>query len=177
MHTSTTMVRSKNHSATVSLGGINAKWFENIGRLEWFPNIIPINATTELTNYGYVVRDPLEPKLPCFPEVYEMVHGKRPSGQAWNAWKAFFVAGFGVQKAMWLPQKTESDIVETYRAAAAKVIADAEFQTVVEKSLGGYKQLAGEAARKAFDQVLSVSKEDKAWVLQWIKDEYGIEVK
>ena len=31
--------------------------------------------------------------------------------------------------------------------------------------------------RKAFDQVLSVSQEDKAWVIKWIKDEYGVEVK
>ena len=138
---------------------------------------VPLMTWGVLDKYGYVVRDPLEPKLPCFPEVYEMVHGKRPSGQAWNAWKAFFVAGFGVQKAMWLPEKTKSDVVNTYREAAAKVIADAEFQTVVAKSLGGYQQLTGEAARKAFDQVLSVSKEDKAWVLQWIKDEYGVEVK
>jgi tripartite-type tricarboxylate transporter receptor subunit TctC len=87
------------------------------------------------------------------------------------------VAGFGVQKAMWLPKKTKPEVVETYRMAAAKVIADPEFQGVVEKSLGGYRQLAGDDARKAFDQVLGVSKDDKAWVIQWIKDEYGVEVK
>jgi hypothetical protein len=40
-----------------------------------------------------------------------------------------------------------------------------------------YKQLAGEDARKAFDQVLSVSAEDKAWVLKWIKDKYDVDVK
>jgi endonuclease YncB( thermonuclease family) len=67
--------------------------------------------------------------------------------------------------------------VAAYREAAAKVIADPEFQGVVEKSLGGYTQLSGEKARKAFDQVLSVSQEDKAWVIKWIKDEYGVEVK
>jgi hypothetical protein len=31
--------------------------------------------------------------------------------------------------------------------------------------------MAGEKASKAFDQVLSVPKEDKAWVVKWIKDE------
>jgi tripartite-type tricarboxylate transporter receptor subunit TctC len=78
---------------------------------------------------------------------------------------------------MWLPEKTKPEIVAAYREAAAKVIADPEFQGVVEKSLGGYTQLPGEKARKAFDQVLSVSQEDKAWVIKWIKDEYGVEVK
>ena len=78
---------------------------------------------------------------------------------------------------MWLPTKTKPEIISAYRAAAAKVVSDPEFQGVVEKSLGGYPQLAGEKAKKAFEQVLSVSAEDKAWVLKWIKDKYGVEVK
>lgn len=138
---------------------------------------VPLMTWGVLDDAGNVVRDPVEPDLPCFPEVYEMVHGKKPSGQEWNAWKAFMVAGFGVQKAMWLPEKTKPEVVAAYREAAAKVIADPEFQTVVEKSLGGYPQMAGERARNAFDQVLGVSKEDKAWVIQWIKDKYDVEVK
>ena len=138
---------------------------------------VPLMTWGVLDDAGNVVRDPIEPDLPCFPEVYEMVHGKKPSGQAWKAWKAFMVAGFGVQKAMWLPQKTKPEIVAAYREAAGKVIADPEFQSVVEKSLGGYTQLAGDKASKAFEQVLSVSQEDKAWVIKWIKDKYDVEVK
>jgi len=138
---------------------------------------VPLMTWGVLDDDGNIVRDPIEPDLPCFPEVYEMVHGKKPSGQAWNAWKAFMIAGFGVQKAMWLPEKTKPEVVEAYREAAKKILADPEFLTVVEKSLGGYEQMAGEKARNAFDQVLSVPKEDKAWVVQWIKDEYDIEVK
>jgi len=138
---------------------------------------VPLMTWGVLDDDGKIVRDPIEPDLPCFPEVYEMVLGKKPEGQRWEAWKAFFIAGFGVQKAMWLPQNTKPEIVAAYREAAVKVIADPEFQVVVEKSLGGYKQLAGESARKAFDQVLSVSKEDRAWVIKWIKEKYDIEVK
>jgi tripartite-type tricarboxylate transporter receptor subunit TctC len=138
---------------------------------------VPLMTWGVLDDEGNIVRDPIEPDLPCFPEVYEMVHGKKPSGQAWNAWKAFMIAGFGVQKAMWLPEKTKPEVIDAYREAAKKILADPEFQTVVEKSLGGYQQMAGEKARKAFDQVLSVPKEDKAWVVKWIKDEYDIEVK
>jgi hypothetical protein len=78
---------------------------------------------------------------------------------------------------MWLPQKTKPEIVTAYREAAAKVIADPQFLDVVQKSLGGYPQLAGDKAQKAFEQVLGVSGQDKAWVLKWIKDKYGVEVK
>jgi tripartite-type tricarboxylate transporter receptor subunit TctC len=152
-------------------------YIKNVRPLVKQGQAVPLMTWGVLDDNGNVVRDPIEPDLPCFPEVYEMVHGKKPSGQAWNAWKAFMVAGFGVQKAMWLPAKTKPEIVDAYRAAAAKVVADTEFQTVVEKSLGGYPQLAGEKAKKAFEQVLSVSKEDKAWVIKWIKDKYDVEVK
>jgi putative tricarboxylic transport membrane protein len=138
---------------------------------------VPLMTWGVLDDNGNIVRDPIEPDLPCFPEVYEMVLGKKPEGQRWEAWKAFFIAGFGVQKAMWLPKNTKPEIVAAYREAAVKVIADPEFKVVVDKSLGGYQQMAGETARKAFDQVLSVSKEDRAWVIKWIKEKYDIEVK
>ena len=49
---------------------------------------VPLMTWGVLDDDGNIVRDPIEPDLPCFPEVYEMVHGKKPSGQAWNAWKA-----------------------------------------------------------------------------------------
>ena len=87
------------------------------------------------------------------------------------------VAGFAVQKAMWLPEKTPQDVVDAYRATAEKILADAEFKQVLEKSLGGYDQYAGLKARKAFEQVLSVSAADKKWLLNWLKEKYDVEVK
>ena len=138
---------------------------------------VPLMTWGVVDDNGNIVRDPIEPDLPCFPEVYEMVHGKKPSGPAWEAWKAFFIAGFGVQKAMWLKKDTDPEVVKTYRETAAKILEDPEFKAVIEKSLGGYEQMAGEKARKAFDQVLAVSKEDRAWVVKWIKDNWNVEVK
>ncbi|MFZ7128115.1 MAG: Bug family tripartite tricarboxylate transporter substrate binding protein [Desulfobacterales bacterium] len=137
---------------------------------------VPLMTWGILDNNGMIVRDPIEPDLPTFKEVYAMVHGKEPSGQAWEAWKAFFIAGFGVQKAMWLPEGTDPAIVEAYREAAGKIIVDEEFKTVNEKSLGGYPQLAGSAARIAFGQVLNVPKADKQWVVDWIKEKWGVTI-
>ncbi len=151
-------------------------YIKNVRPLVEMGKATPLMTWGVLDDDGNIVRDPIEPELPCFPEAYEMVHGKKPSGSAWNAWKAFFIAGFGVQKAMWLPGKTKSEIVDAYRDAAHKILDDSEFQQVVEKSLGGYPQLAGKKAQKAFDQVLSVSDADKAWVIQWIKDRYNVDV-
>jgi hypothetical protein len=51
MHSSSTLSRSENQSTSVSIGGINRKWSKDIFRMEWAPEIMPINATTELTYY------------------------------------------------------------------------------------------------------------------------------
>ncbi|MCK4783843.1 MAG: hypothetical protein KAV87_08850 [Desulfobacteraceae bacterium] len=138
---------------------------------------VPLMTWGVLDEKGNVVRDPMESGLPCFPEAYEMVHGKRPSGPAWDAWKTFFIAGFAAQKAMWLPEKTSKAIVKTYRTAAAKVIADPEFKEVIKKSLGGYEQMVGKDARAAFDQVVSKAEGSKAWILKWLKDRFNVTVK
>lgn len=138
---------------------------------------VPLMTWGVLDEKGNVIRDPVESGFPCFPEAYEMVLGKKPSGPAWRAWKAFFAAGFGVQKAMWLPAKTSPEIVEAYRAAATKIIVDPEFKKVIKKSLGGYSQLVGKEARQAFNEVLSVPPESKKWLLKWLKDRYDVTVK
>ncbi|UCH21418.1 MAG: tricarboxylate transporter [Deltaproteobacteria bacterium] len=138
---------------------------------------IPLMSWGALDANGNIVRDPVEPDLPSMPEAYEMLYGKKPSGPGFNAWKAFFIAGFGMQKAMWLPEKTSKDIVATYRDAAAKVIADPEFKEVVEKSLGGYPQLAGKDAESAFDKVLSVPKKDRDWLINWIETKYDVKIR
>ncbi len=135
---------------------------------------VPLMTWGVLDRDGTIVRDPIEPDLPCFPEVYEMVHGEKPSGPEWQAWKAFLIAGFGLQKAMWLPENTPDEIVQDYRAAAAKIIADSQFQGEVEKSLGGYPQLVGKLAHESFKQVIDVPDESKSWMRDWITSKYGI---
>ncbi|MEJ2068616.1 MAG: tricarboxylate transporter, partial [Deltaproteobacteria bacterium] len=138
---------------------------------------VPLMTWGILNEQGKIVRDPIQPDLPCFPEAYEIVNGKEPSGPAWDAWKSYFVAGFAVQKAMWLAEQTPEDIVETYRTAAGQIMADPEFKKMIEKSLGGYDQMVGKEARAAFEEVLAVPAESKSWLLQWLKDRFDVTVK
>jgi tripartite-type tricarboxylate transporter receptor subunit TctC len=152
-------------------------YIKNVRPLIQQGKAIPLMSWGAMDENGNIVRDPVEPDIPSMPEAYEMLYGKKPSGPAFNAWKAFFIAGFGMQKAMWLPEKTSKDIVATYRDAAAKVIADPEFQAVVKKSLGGYTQLAGKDAEAAFKQVLSVPKKDRDWLINWIETKYEVKIR
>ncbi|XQF93581.1 hypothetical protein ACOBV9_07205 [Pseudoalteromonas espejiana] len=42
-----------------------------------------------LNKEGKIVRDPTFPDLPHVGEVYEMIHGKKPTGVEYNVWKTF----------------------------------------------------------------------------------------
>lgn len=152
-------------------------YIKNVRPLVQQGHAVPLLSWGVVDDDGNIVRDPQEPNLPSLPEAYEIMYGKKPKGPAWNAWKAFFIAGFAVQKAMWLSEKTPDDIVAAYREAAEKTIADPEFQKIIAKSLGGYPQMAGLKARKAFDQVLRVPKKDRTWLINWLKTKYDITIK
>ena len=133
----------------------------------------PLFAWGALDAEGEIVRDPTFPDLPSFPEVYEMVHGEAPSGPAWDAWKAFYASGFGVQKFVMLPEGTDEGIVEAYRGAFADMVADAEAMGTLEGEIGSYEQITGDALIPAKAAATEVAPETEEWVLTWLEERYG----
>ncbi|WP_237212689.1 Bug family tripartite tricarboxylate transporter substrate binding protein [Ruegeria lacuscaerulensis] len=105
---------------------------------------------------GNIVRDPTFPDLPSFPEVYEQVHGKAPSGQEWEVWKSLYFAGYPAQKMIFLPNETPDDIVQAYRDAAQAVISAPDFAERAEAVLGTYPQAVGEGAETMMQQAVDL---------------------
>jgi tripartite-type tricarboxylate transporter receptor subunit TctC len=139
--------------------------------------VVPMWSWGALDESGNLARDPTVPELPHFGEVYEMVHGKKPSGTAWNAWMAFFVAGFPGQKMAFLPKGTPKEIVDAYREAMKKVFADPDFKKTAAKALGDYPQYTGAAAEKTMALAIKIDKEDRDWVRNWLKERFNVELK
>jgi len=135
---------------------------------------IPLMSWGALDANGDVVRDPTFPDLPSFPEVYEMVHGEKPSGEAWDAWKAFFTAGFPGQKMVFLPKGTSQDIIDTYSAAFAKIVSAPDFAEKAQKTLGTYPQSTGEDAAKVKDVATNVPEAAQDYVRGWLTDAYNV---
>ena len=135
---------------------------------------IPIMTWGALDDNGNVVRDPTFPDLPSFPEVYEQVKGKKPSGPAYDAWKAFFVAGFPAQKFMVVPAGTPEEIVKEYEAGFKKIFADPEYLAKKDKIIGTYAQVAGKAAEARFKAATAVPPTAKKWVRDWLIKKYNV---
>ena len=138
---------------------------------------MPLWSWGTLDASGNLARDPTVPDLPHFGEVYEMVTGKKPSGTSWNAWQAFFVAGFPGQKMAFLPKNTPKDIVDAYRGAMTKVFADPGFKAGSRKALGVYPQFTGAAAEKTMVLATRIDADDRNWVRDWLKRRFQVELK
>ena len=123
-----------------------------------------------------VVREPTFPDLPSFKEVCEATDGCETSGPAWDAWKAFFIAGYPSQKIAFLPAGTPQDVIDTYTAAFEAVRARPDFKEIASQQVGEYPMFVGAGAQKATDEATTVSDEAKQFVLTWLKDAYGVEL-
>ena len=135
---------------------------------------VPLFSWGVLDARGEFVRDPTFPDLPHFAEAYEMAYGKKPSGTAYEAFKAFVVAGFAAQKPIFLPKGTPKDIVDAYVQALDRVVKTPAFKEKAGKELGDYEQAVGPAAQQAVKVALSIDPEAKAWVKEWLKRRFDV---
>jgi tripartite-type tricarboxylate transporter receptor subunit TctC len=135
---------------------------------------IPIMTWGALDDDGNLVRDPTFPDLPHFAEVYEQVKGKKPSGPAFDAWKAFFVAGFPAQKFVVVPKETPDAIVKEYQDAIKKMFADPEYEANKGKMIGTYPQVTGKTAEVRFKSAIHVPPAAKTWVREWLTKKYNV---
>lgn len=125
---------------------------------------------------GKLTRDPAAPDVPTFNEFYKAVHGKDPSGPGYEAWLALMGVSIPLSKSLLLAPGTSKDVVEMWRGAVRKMLADAEFKQKAAKEFGPYPQIVGEAVRPIIKQALSVSPEARQWLAKYVKVRYDVEL-
>ena len=135
---------------------------------------VPIFSWGALDDDGNIVRDPTFPDMPSFKEVCEATEGCETSGTAWDAYKAFFVAGFANQKTVYLPGSASDEMVQMYTDAFDAITARPDFAELSAETLGVYPQQTGAAAVEATEQATTISDEAKQYVLDWLKEDYGV---
>ncbi|MEM6890417.1 MAG: tricarboxylate transporter [Pseudomonadota bacterium] len=135
---------------------------------------VPMMTWGALDADGNIVRDPTFPDIPTFKEVCEATEGCETSGEQWDAWKAFFIAGFPAQKMVFLPNGASDDAIATYTAAFEAVKARADFAEISSARLGVYPQMTGPAAQTALESATNVSAEAKSFIVNWLQEKYGV---
>jgi tripartite-type tricarboxylate transporter receptor subunit TctC len=123
---------------------------------------------------GNLTRDPAFPDLPHAAEAIQMVLGKAPSGQEWDAFKAFLVAGFHAQKLVVLPKGTPKEIVETYRTAVRNMIKDPAYQAGSAQALGGYEQVTDQAGEALYRAGTTIDPAAREWARNYLTKTHNV---
>ncbi|MEX2643980.1 MAG: hypothetical protein WD270_11025 [Acetobacterales bacterium] len=135
---------------------------------------IPFTVQGYLNAEGDMIEDPGNPDIPTVAEAYEMVNGKRPSGPQFEAYKTLISVSVMTSKALVLPAGTPQEIVDFYREAMAKVIADPGWEKESERFLGGYPTLLGREATAALKSATTMDTETKKWLFDWLDETYDV---
>lgn len=138
---------------------------------------VPMMSWGALDDNGNIVRDPTFPDMPTFKEVCEATAGCETKGEKWEAWKAFFTAGFPAQKMVFLPEGASASAIATYTKAFQAILARPDFAEISAVRLGKYPQMTGKAAATAMASAINVPAESKAFILNWLNERYGVVIK
>jgi hypothetical protein len=147
---------------------------KNASQLVKAGKAVPLYTLGIVDEGGQVSRDPNFKDLPSFPEAYEIVHGKQPSGEAYEAWKALLKMGVMANKALVLPAGTPKPIVEAWRSTIRKVLDDPEFDKKAASIVEGYPQFVGEAARPIIKDATTFSPEAWRWIKDYLKTAHNV---
>lgn len=149
-------------------------YLKNASQLVKAGKAVPLFALGILDDKGNLVRDPNFPDLPSFAEVYEIMHGKKPSGPGYEAWKAILQMGVMANKSILLPAGTPQPIVESWRAAVQKTLSDPEFEAKASSVIEGYPQFVGESARPIMKGAITLSPEVWEWIKGFLKSKHDV---
>ena len=154
----------------------SSAYIKNVQPLVDAGTAVPLFSWGVLDDDGNLTRDPTFPDIPSFGEAYETLTGHAPSGEAYDAYFAFFTAGFPAQKMVFLPKDTPQEIVDAYQAAVTAMKADPEYQATKEKVLGTYEQVTGKPAQALFEKGTRITPELRKGVVDMLAADYGVKL-
>lgn len=137
---------------------------------------IPLFTAGVVDAKGQVVRDPNEPDLPHFGEVWELMHGKKPAGAGWDAWMASSKMNTMMNKSIFLPAGTPKHIVDAWIRSINEMLNDPLFDKEAGAIIEGYPQFIGDAARPIIRDSITLSPEVWTWIKNYFKTEHKLEL-
>ena len=130
----------------------------------------------QLDDAGEVVRDPNFADVPTVAEAYEQLHGKKPAGEKYEAYKTLLGLTYTYQKSLWVPKAAPSKAVDLLRSSCAELGADKGFQDKAAKVLGGYPLVADPSMPGRVREAYTVSSSVRAYITELLAAKYNIHV-
>lgn len=103
---------------------------------------------------------------------YEKMYNKPPSGNAWEAYKSI-AATRSADKPLLLPPGTPQNIVDTYWAAAEKLVKDPEFLKTTDELYAENEWIVGKEFDDLFKGQVKMSPDTRKWLSNLLESKYG----
>jgi tripartite-type tricarboxylate transporter receptor subunit TctC len=137
---------------------------------------VPLMAFGQVNEDGDVVRDPNFPDVPTVVEVYQMLNGEAPAGEASEAYKTMLALTYTYQKAMWVPHDTPPEAVTTLRESAEQLAISRGFQEEAADVLGGYPLVADEQLAERIRDAYTVDDDVREYVVDLLETDYQVDL-
>ena len=125
---------------------------------------------------GKYNRDPTWPNVPTFYEIYEQGTGKKFAGPEAMSTLALIRVGTLANKSFHLPKGADKDALAAWRNALRKTMDDPGFLKKKAKILGKFTVSIGEPARKALHAAINLSKQERAYIMKYVKVRYNLDL-
>jgi len=137
---------------------------------------VPLYTFGVINEDGSISRDPALPNIPTFDEAYKAVHGKAPSGTAYEAWRSLMAVSVPLSKSWNLMRGTPPEVIKVWREAARKVYAEVMRSPKGQKIFGPYKNIMTDAAIKIRDQGTTLDPKAADWLASYVDERYNIKI-
>lgn len=119
---------------------------------------------------GNLIRDPSLPNVPTAAELYQQIHGRPPSGPAWEAYRTLAADRTHI---LHMAPGAPDNLTATIREAALAMLNDPAFLADSRSVMGESHYAAGEEAMRVF-RGEAVRPEILRWVRDLLQKEYGM---
>jgi len=144
-------------------------------RLANRPDVVPLYTDGILDEHGDVVRDPSWPDLPSVKDVYITLHGKAPSGPAWEAYKIALGTRGALDMIVWLHADAPKEVVDELTQAFRDMSHDPEYQKALAMQTGGYPIIVGQEVLKPLvKQTFDIDPSVREWLYGWLEQKYNV---
>jgi tripartite-type tricarboxylate transporter receptor subunit TctC len=122
---------------------------------------------------GKFVRDPIAPELRTFWEAHEEWRGRPLEGIERKAFDSLYATVLA-NKGLVLPEGTPDAIVEVYREAMERVIANPEVATRIQFDVGPYPMYIREEAETAHAQAAAMDEDVRTWLKDFLAEHHPV---
>lgn len=137
---------------------------------------VPLFSLGFIDDQGNYGRDPSQPDLPSFLEVYERLNGEPLSGEPYDAWMSVFGLNVMASRALLLPEGVSDEIYDVYTQAMHDILeeidSDPELAARASEILGPGPHAIGDAAQRNLRTAVVFDEAAFEWLRNWVEEKF-----